>query len=59
MTTMAKTVGLPAAIAVKRILNGELTLTGCQIPTHKAIYEPVLEELEAEGLKFTEVVTEG
>ena len=56
MTAMAKTVGLPAAIAVKMILNGDLALTGCHIPTHKAIYEPVLKELAAEGITFTEEV---
>ncbi len=56
-TAMAKTVGLPAAIAIKRILNGELTLTGCYIPTTPEIYEPVCKELEEEfGIKFIEKV---
>lgn len=55
-TAMAKTVGLPAGIAVRLLLTGQLPLTGCHIPTHPAIYEPILRELEEEGLKFEESV---
>ncbi len=55
-TAMARTVGLPAAIAVDLLLAGDLPLTGCHIPTHPAIYEPILSRLEAEGLKFHESV---
>jgi saccharopine dehydrogenase-like NADP-dependent oxidoreductase len=53
-TAMAKTVGLPLGIAAKLILNGELTLTGLYIPTIKQIYEPVLKELELQGIAFIE-----
>jgi saccharopine dehydrogenase (NADP+, L-glutamate forming) len=53
-TAMSKAVGLPAAIAVKRILRDELPLTGSYIPTHPAIYEPVLQELRDCGLSFSE-----
>lgn len=53
-TAMALTVGLPLAITVKNLLCGKLKLSGIQIPTHKAIYEPLLKELEQEGLVFTE-----
>jgi len=53
-TAMAKTVGLPLGIAAKLILNGTITLKGLQIPTAKEIYEPVLRELEAHDIKFTE-----
>lgn len=53
-TAMAKTVGLPLGIAAKIILNGTLTLTGLHIPIVKEIYEPVLEELEHEHVKFKE-----
>ncbi len=53
-TAMSKTVGLPGAIAVKLILTNKLPLTGCHIPTHPAIYEPVLKELKKLGLTFTE-----
>lgn len=53
-TAMSKTVGLPAALATKMVLTGQLPLTGCQLPTHPAIYEPVLEELKKAGISFKE-----
>lgn len=53
-TAMAKTVGLPLAISVKNFLTGKFKLHGVQIPTVKAIYEPLLEELEKEGVVFIE-----
>lgn len=56
-TAMSKTVGLPAAIAVKLILTGKMPLTGCHIPTHPTIYEPVLAELKKLGIKFEEKIT--
>jgi saccharopine dehydrogenase (NADP+, L-glutamate forming) len=56
MTAMAKTVGLPAALATRMVLTGQLHLTGCHIPTHPSIYEPVLADLAAEGIGFTESV---
>ncbi|PID62547.1 MAG: saccharopine dehydrogenase [Ignavibacteriae bacterium] len=54
ITAIAKTVGAPAAIAAKLVLNGELNLTGCHIPTNKTIYTKVLTELETLGIKFRE-----
>lgn len=53
-TAMAKTVGLPAAIAVRRILSGELKRTGVCVPVTADIYEPVLKELESFGIRFSE-----
>lgn len=53
-TAMAKTVGLPAAIAVRRILSGELARTGVCVPVTQDIYEPVLKELEKFGVRFEE-----
>ena len=53
-TSIAKTVGLPVAIATKLILNGEITLTGVKIPTTKDTYIPVLKELEENGINFVE-----
>jgi saccharopine dehydrogenase-like NADP-dependent oxidoreductase len=53
-TAMAKTVGLPLGIAAKLILNGTIQLKGLLIPTHKEIYEPVLKELEENGIIFRE-----
>ena len=54
-TAMAKTVGLPLGIAAKLLLEGSLKLTGLHIPTSKDIYLPVLAELEALGVTFTEL----
>jgi hypothetical protein len=51
-TAMAKTVGLPLAIAVRLYLEGKLNLTGVLIPTNKALYEPIMEELKAYGVQF-------
>ena len=56
-TAMARTVGLPASLATRLLLRGELPLTGAHIPTHPAVYGPVLRSLEAEGLRFEEDVT--
>jgi saccharopine dehydrogenase (NADP+, L-glutamate forming) len=53
-TAMAKTVGLPVAIATKLILNREIKLTGVKIPTTKDIYSPVLKELGKNGINFIE-----
>jgi saccharopine dehydrogenase (NADP+, L-glutamate forming) len=55
-TSMAQSVGMPAGIAAKLILQGKLPLTGCHIPTHPAIFTPVLKELEKGGLKFNEKI---
>lgn len=55
-TSMAKTVGLPVGIAVKLILNGEISSIGVKIPTTKDIYIPVLKELSENGLKFIEEI---
>jgi hypothetical protein len=51
---MAKTVGLPVAIATLKILNKEITTPGVQIPIKKEIYEPILKELEQFGVVFHE-----
>jgi saccharopine dehydrogenase-like NADP-dependent oxidoreductase len=53
-SSMARTVGLPAAIATKLILEGKINVKGVQIPTIPAIYEPVLNELEKFGITFKE-----
>lgn len=53
-TSIARTVALPAAIAVKMILKGEITDTGVKIPIAKSIYEPVLNELENLGIAMME-----
>jgi len=53
-TSMSRTVGLPAAIGVKLILQGKVKLTGVHTPVVPEIYEPVLAELEQLGIHFTE-----
>jgi saccharopine dehydrogenase-like NADP-dependent oxidoreductase len=53
-TAMAKTVGLPVAIATIKILNGEITNPGVQLPIKKEVYEPILKELEENGVNFIE-----
>ena len=53
-TSVARTVALPAAIAVKMILNKQITLTGVHIPVIPEIYNPILDELEGLGITFKE-----
>lgn len=53
-TAMAKTVGLPVAMAAIRILNGEISTSGVQLPINKEVYEPILEELKTFGVDFKE-----
>lgn len=53
-TAMAKTVGLPVAMATLLILNGEITTPGVQLPIKKEVYQPILKELEEYGVIFNE-----
>jgi len=53
-TAMAKTVGLPVAIATLAILNEKITTPGVQIPINKEVYTPILKELEDYGIIFNE-----
>ncbi len=53
-TAMAKTVGLPVAIATLAILNGKITTPGVQIPITKEVYKPILDELETYDIEFKE-----
>lgn len=53
-TAMAKTVGLPLGIAARLILEKRINLRGLHIPIVPEIYKPVLEELELNGIQFTE-----
>ncbi len=53
-TAMAKTVGLPVAVAARLLLEGKIQERGVQIPVHPDIYDPVLDELEALGIVFEE-----
>ena len=53
-TAMAKTVGLPVAMATLLILNKKITTPGVQIPINKEVYEPILDELTEYGINFKE-----
>jgi len=53
-TAMAKTVGLPLAMAALLILQDKISLRGLQIPTHSEIYQPVLQSLKEEKIEFSE-----
>ena len=57
-TAMAKTVGLPVAMATIMILNGEIKTPGVQLPIRKEVYEPILSKLEEQGIIFKEKETE-
>ncbi|MBP9793453.1 MAG: saccharopine dehydrogenase NADP-binding domain-containing protein [Flavobacterium sp.] len=53
-TAMAKTVGLPVAMATLQILNGNIKTPGVQLPIKKEVYLPILKELEDYGVLFHE-----
>ena len=53
-TAIARTVALPAAIAARMILEGEISEKGVHIPVRSDIYVPILNELERFGIRFTE-----
>jgi len=56
-TAMAKTVGLPLAIAVDLFLQGKIKSRGVQIPITEELYKPILEKLQAFGIVFKEIVS--
>jgi len=51
-SSMARTVGLPVAIAIRYVLEGKITLTGVQIPINEKLYKPILKELQNLGIEF-------
>jgi saccharopine dehydrogenase (NADP+, L-glutamate forming) len=57
-TAMAKTVGLPLAIAVDLFLKGKISVRGLQLPVVPELYLPILEALEQEGIRFEERVVD-
>ena len=44
-SAMSRTVSLPAAIAARLILEGEIPQRGVRRPVHREIYDPILDEL--------------
>jgi saccharopine dehydrogenase (NAD+, L-glutamate forming) len=53
-TAMARTVGLPVAIATLKILNGTISTPGVQLPITQEVYDPILQELAENGIVFRE-----
>ena len=53
-TAMAKTVGLPLALAAVSFLKGEIKLKGLKVPIQPTIYKAVLPKLKALGIYFHE-----
>ena len=53
-SSMSRTVGLPAAIGARLVLEGRIALTGVQAPFEPEIYAPILDELEKLGVRFEE-----
>jgi len=53
-SAVSRTVALPAAIAVKMILNGKINLNGVHIPVIPEIYNSILDELESMSIEFIE-----
>ncbi len=53
-SSMSRTVGLPAAIGTRLILEGKIQELGVHIPVIPTIYAPILEELKGMGIAFSE-----
>jgi len=53
-SSMSRTVGLPAAIGARLVLEGRIGLTGVQVPVEPEIYGPILDELRSLGVRFEE-----
>ncbi|KAJ1920969.1 hypothetical protein H4219_001022 [Mycoemilia scoparia] len=53
-TAMAKTVGIPAAVATHLLLQGKIKTKGVIRPTLKEIYEPMLDILATQNITFNE-----
>lgn len=57
-SSIAKTTGLPPAIAARLILEGKIQTPGVHIPVLPEIWGPVLEELERLGISLKETITQ-
>jgi saccharopine dehydrogenase (NADP+, L-glutamate forming) len=53
-SSMARTVGLPAAIGTRLILEGKIREIGVHIPVLPEIYRPILDELKNLNIAFKE-----
>jgi saccharopine dehydrogenase-like NADP-dependent oxidoreductase len=55
-SAMARTVGLPLAIATRMTMEGAIETRGVVTPVVPEIYNPILDELEGIGISFDERV---
>ncbi len=53
-SSMSRTVGLPAAIGARLVLEGRIAEAGVRVPVTPDIYNPILDELAALGVRFKE-----
>jgi saccharopine dehydrogenase (NADP+, L-glutamate forming) len=53
-TSIARTVALPAAMAVKMILTGRIKISGVYRPVLPDLYNPILDELALNGIRMEE-----
>ncbi|MGA2534309.1 MAG: saccharopine dehydrogenase C-terminal domain-containing protein [Candidatus Aminicenantales bacterium] len=53
-SSMSRTVGLPAAIGARLILEGRIKEIGVRVPVTPDIYNPILNELARLGIRFQE-----
>lgn len=53
-SSVARTVALPAAVAVENILNGNIKLSGVYRPVVPEIYNPIMDALELMDIKMIE-----
>ncbi|KAI8352990.1 Saccharopine dehydrogenase-domain-containing protein [Mortierella sp. GBAus27b] len=57
-TAMAKTVGLPAAMATEMLLKGEIPEKGVLAPTMPHVYNTILDKLNQEGVSVLEQIVQ-
>mgnify|MGYP006404205569 CR=1 FL=1 len=55
VSAMAKTVGVPCALAAQLLLDGGISQRGSILPITSSIYTPLLKQLAMEGIRFEEV----
>ena len=53
-SSMNRTVGLPAAVGVRFLLDGTYMRPGVVVPVEAEFYEPALAELQRLGISFSE-----
>jgi saccharopine dehydrogenase (NADP+, L-glutamate forming)/spermidine synthase len=58
-SSMARTVGLPAAAGARLVLEGRIGGRGVLVPVIPEIYGPILDELRTHGIAFREERTNG